>query len=87
MCLNFSFVPLVYFCYPETANLTLEEVDWLFYEGDVVKRSRRVAKQGWEQAEGGAQPDVGVLENGSLRRASGGSREKDVGVERKEFGA
>ncbi|OAL22877.1 hypothetical protein AYO22_06785 [Fonsecaea multimorphosa] len=30
MCLNFAFVPLVYFCYPETANLTLEEIDFLF---------------------------------------------------------
>ncbi|KAI4939144.1 uncharacterized protein J4E92_000427 [Alternaria infectoria] len=52
MALNFAFIPLIYFCYPETANLTLEEVDWLFYEGDVVKRSRRVAKEGWEQAVG-----------------------------------
>lgn len=30
MCTNFAFVPLVYFCYPETSNLTLEEVDYLF---------------------------------------------------------
>lgn len=30
MCTNFAFVPLVYFCYPETSNLTLEEVDHLF---------------------------------------------------------
>ncbi|KAI4619041.1 hypothetical protein J4E83_005993 [Alternaria metachromatica] len=52
MALNFAFIPLIYFCYPETANLTLEEVDWLFYEGDVVKRSRRIAKEGWEQAVG-----------------------------------
>jgi hypothetical protein len=29
MCTNFAFVPLVYFCYPETANLTLEEIDYL----------------------------------------------------------
>lgn len=47
MCLNFAFVPLVYFCYPETANLTLEEIDWLFLENNAVKRSRIVAKQGW----------------------------------------
>lgn len=26
MCANFIFVPVVYFCYPETTNLTLEEV-------------------------------------------------------------
>ncbi|KAK4494624.1 hypothetical protein PRZ48_013980 [Zasmidium cellare] len=30
MALNFSFIPLVYFCYPETSNLTLEEIDFLF---------------------------------------------------------
>jgi len=30
MALNFAFIPLVYFCYPETANLTLEEIDFLF---------------------------------------------------------
>lgn len=85
MVLNFSFIPLVFFCYPETSNLTLEEVDWLFYEGDVVKRSRRVARHGWEAAEG-VQPDVGVLETGSV-----GSREKDVGkdegTEKRENGS
>lgn len=47
MCLNFAFVPLVYFCYPETSNLTLEEIDWLFIEKDAVKTSKRVAKHGW----------------------------------------
>lgn len=30
MCTNLAFIPLVYFCYPETANLTLEEIDFLF---------------------------------------------------------
>ncbi|TIA47357.1 putative Myo-inositol transporter 1 [Aureobasidium pullulans] len=30
MCTNLAFIPLVYFCYPETSNLTLEEVDFLF---------------------------------------------------------
>lgn len=32
MCTNFAFVPLIYFCYPETANLTLEEIDLLYNE-------------------------------------------------------
>lgn len=47
MCLNFAFIPLIYFCYPETTNLTLEEIDWLFLEKDAVKTSKRVAKHGW----------------------------------------
>ncbi|KAK1065059.1 hypothetical protein LTR33_011910 [Friedmanniomyces endolithicus] len=33
MCTNSAFVPLVYFCYPETKNLTLEDVDHLFTAG------------------------------------------------------
>ncbi|KAI1851200.1 hypothetical protein JX266_003275 [Neoarthrinium moseri] len=47
MALNFAFIPLVYFCYPETSNLTLEEIDWLFLEPGAVKRSRHVSKHGW----------------------------------------
>lgn len=34
MCTNLTFVPLVYFCYPDTANLTLEEIDYIFAEPD-----------------------------------------------------
>lgn len=47
MALNFAFVPLVYFCYPETSNLTLEEIDWLFLEKGAVQTSKRVQKHGW----------------------------------------
>lgn len=47
MCLNFAFIPVIYFCYPETTNLSLEEIDWLFLEKDAVKVSRKVAKHGW----------------------------------------
>jgi hypothetical protein len=47
MCTNLAFVPLVYFCYLETANLTLEEIDYLFtgptrelssYQGNCIRR-------------------------------------------------
>lgn len=47
MALNFAFIPLIYFCYPETSNLTLEEVDWLFLEKSAVKTSLKVKKHGW----------------------------------------
>ncbi|PYH93646.1 sugar transporter [Aspergillus ellipticus CBS 707.79] len=33
VCFNLAFVPLIYFYYPETANLTLEEIDSLFMGG------------------------------------------------------
>lgn len=52
MCLNISFVPLVYFAYPETANLTLEEIDWLFLEPDAIKTSLKVRKYGWGEESG-----------------------------------
>lgn len=46
MVTNFAFVPLVYFCYPETANLTLEEIDYLFNnpEKGAVKLSKELSK-------------------------------------------
>jgi hypothetical protein len=45
MCLNFAFIPLIYFFYPETANLTLEEVDYLF-----VKEGHKGVKQLWHRS-------------------------------------
>jgi hypothetical protein len=47
MCLNFAFVPLVYFCYPETANLTLEEIDFIFADHSkcTVKVSKELCKE------------------------------------------
>jgi len=31
VALNISFIPLVYFCYPETRGLSLEQIDHIFY--------------------------------------------------------
>jgi hypothetical protein len=47
MCTNLAFIPLVYFCYPETANLTLEEIDYLFTnkEEGAVKLSKQLHKE------------------------------------------
>lgn len=47
MITNLSFIPLVWFCYPETANLSLEEIDFLFTnpEKGAVKLSRELQKE------------------------------------------
>ncbi|KAL4783496.1 general substrate transporter [Aspergillus varians] len=47
MCTNFAFVPLVYFFYPETANFTLEEIDYLFTNPDkgAVALSKEIRKE------------------------------------------
>lgn len=68
-----------YFCYPETTNLTLEEIDWLFYEGNVVKRSVRIAKDGWEESMTNGHRSLAVLESGSIS-----SREKKNVTEQRE---
>ncbi|ADV25162.1 Myo-inositol transporter 1, putative [Cryptococcus gattii WM276] len=39
MATNLIFVPTVYFFYPETSNLSLEEIDYLFLEKNAVKAS------------------------------------------------
>lgn len=45
MCTNLAFIPLVYYCYPETSNLTLEEVDYLFvHASDDAPRKGLVGK-------------------------------------------
>lgn len=49
MCTNLAFIPLIYFCYPETNKLTLEEIDWLFLEKDAIKTSLLVAERGWSE--------------------------------------
>lgn len=41
MALNLLFIPLVFFCYPETANLTLEEMDLLFVKGEEQRKMGR----------------------------------------------
>lgn len=45
MCTNLAFIPIVYFCYPETTNLTLEEVDYLFIEGGAASSIFSVSKK------------------------------------------
>lgn len=46
MATNIVFVPIVYFLYPETGNLRLEDVDFIFSDGDnPVKVARRMNKR------------------------------------------
>jgi hypothetical protein len=51
MATNLAFVPIIYFAYPETSNLGLEEIDYLFRERNVVKHSVEVWKKGMSQDE------------------------------------
>ena len=69
MCTSFAFVPLVYFCYPETAELSLEEIDFLFTEEGIgaVKVSRRVRK---ERRKGGRRVSI-VGNRGSIGLQNG----------------
>ena len=64
MWTNLAFVPLVYFCYPETANLTLEEIDHLFMQParSSVKVAREVRKQR-KYYRGGSVDEVMTYEN------------------------
>lgn len=50
MCLNLAFIPLVYFVYPETANLTLEEMDYLFISDEAGEGNKGVMKS-WGRSE------------------------------------
>lgn len=84
MVTNLAFIPLVYFCYPETSNLTLEEVDHLFTgEGSAIAKGR-LGKKG--MAEKVVPPTVPVM--ASLEKQamiSGGmDEEKGSGVEHVE---
>lgn len=46
MITNFLFIPVVYFYYPETGNLRLEDVDLIFSRGgDPVKQARMMAAE------------------------------------------
>ena len=68
MCTNFAFVPLVYYCYPETANLTLEEIDFLFIEPD--KSAVKVSKEIREARRTGGHRQSIVTDTGIRRRTS-----------------
>lgn len=79
MCTNFAFIPLVYFCYPETANLTLEEIDYIFADESksAVKWSLEMRKQRLSQ---GVDRRESLIPGAVSRRASRASGGMEVGV-------
>lgn len=72
MVTNFLFVPLVYFCYPETANLTLEEIDYIF--ADESKNSVKWSKELRKRKLAGDRTASFVDVGGVARRASGAGK-------------
>lgn len=73
MCTNFAFIPLVYFCYPETSNLTLEEVDYLF-----IKEGRK----GVHALTAPSQPVQESFKEQKIRRESLRSNDEEKGAGR-----
>lgn len=46
MITNLLFIPIIYFFYPETSNLRLEDIDLIFSRGgDPVKQARKMAAE------------------------------------------
>lgn len=46
MATNLAFIPIIYFFYPETSNLTLEEVDYIFDRGEnAMEAAREMQKE------------------------------------------
>ena len=82
MCLNFAFIPFIYFCYPETANLTLEEIDHLYTEPG--RQARHIARDIQKERKMGLRPTPQQLEasreaNMVEEKASSGSMEHAEG--------
>lgn len=66
MATNLSFVPILYFFYPETTNLTLEEIDYLFLEEHVVKHSKEIWKKGLSADERRRIREAGLESGGTV---------------------
>ncbi|KAL9107581.1 MAG: hypothetical protein Q9227_007581 [Pyrenula ochraceoflavens] len=84
MCTSYAFVPLIYFCYPETAELSLEEIDFLFTEEGVnpVAVSKRIRK---ERRKGGRRVSI-VGNRGSISLATQHGNDKDIEVNGDDHG-
>ena len=82
MCTNFAFVPLVYFCYPETANFTLEEIDSLFTVPG--KSATNVAKQLKKEGKVGLRSSDRISSLGNSHATTGDTGEKVTEVQHLE---
>jgi hypothetical protein len=72
MCANLAFVPLAYFCYPETVNLTLEEIGYLFTNPD--KGAAKLSRELHKERERGTRQQSFVQMSASHRANSTGGR-------------
>ncbi|KAJ9396948.1 hypothetical protein DTO282F9_6202 [Paecilomyces variotii] len=59
MCTNLAFIPLIYFFYPETANLTLEDIDYLYTQpGRSARKVARELRKNRASGHGSVEDDV-----------------------------
>ena len=70
MCTNFCFAPIVYFFYPETARMSLEEIDFLFITNDKgpVRLSKELAKERKKHGHVSIVADTGVIKEANVTR-------------------
>ena len=58
---NFSFLPVIYFFYPETSGRRLEEIDAIFYKTSPIVAGTQWAKRGKFEA---SELEIAVDESG-----------------------
>jgi hypothetical protein len=86
--LNATFIPVIYFWYPETARRSLEEIDIIFAKGNVekisyVRAARELPLLTAEEVEQEALR-YGLIETaarGAIKAAAGGGGRKTMGEE------
>ncbi len=67
--LEFSFVPIIYFFYPETSNISLEDIDRIFVkDGDESDRSSTIAGDDEERHKARAEEREGADEKTIVER-------------------
>jgi hypothetical protein len=49
---NFTFIPFIYFFYPETSGRRLEEIEAIFYKTNAIVKGTKWAKRGNFESDG-----------------------------------